>query len=574
MLYTHNNGELTIKNVGANVKLKGWVSRVRNLGGLIFIDLRDMHGITQVVVHPENTFYNEATKLRSEYVILVEGEVIKRVSPNKQLKTGEIEVNLTKLELLSTANTTPLIIADETDALEDVRLKYRYLDLRRPVQQNYLLKRNEIVKSIRNTLSDLGFIEVETPILSKSTPEGARDYLVPSRVNPGNFYALPQSPQIYKQLLMISGIEKYYQIAKCFRDEDLRADRQPEFTQVDIEASFISEEDIFGYLEKLFVNLMRDVLNLEIKTPFLRMKYIDAISNYGSDKPDMRFENLISDYSFLIREDIPLFNGKEHVRGVKFSNAKTITRKVIDELTEIAKKNHAEALAFIRFDGSDYSGSVRKNLTDEDLAKLNLAKDDILFLVPGEFEDVSQSLGAVRLEVAKRLNLIPENQFKFLWIVDWPLLEYDEEEKRFSAAHHPFTAPQNVDDLKNNPKEALARAYDIVLNGYEIGGGSIRIHNQDVQQLMFETLGLSDDDIKDRFGFFIEALKYGTPPHGGLALGLDRIVMILTNTTNIRDVIAFPKNQNARDIMNQSPSGVDQIQLNELKIKVVKDEKK
>lgn len=574
MLYTHNNGELTIKNVGANVKLKGWVSRVRNLGGLIFIDLRDMHGITQVVVHPENTFYNEATKLRSEYVILVEGEVIKRVSPNKQLKTGEIEVNLTKLELLSTANTTPLIIADETDALEDVRLKYRYLDLRRPVQQNYLLKRNEIVKSIRNTLSDLGFIEVETPILSKSTPEGARDYLVPSRVNPGNFYALPQSPQIYKQLLMISGIEKYYQIAKCFRDEDLRADRQPEFTQVDIEASFISEEDIFGYLEKLFVNLMRDVLNLEIKTPFLRMKYIDAISNYGSDKPDMRFENLISDYSFLIREDIPLFNGKEHVRGVKFSNAKTITRKVIDELTEIAKKNHAEALTFIRFDGSDYSGSVRKNLTDEDLAKLNLAKDDILFLVPGEFEDVSQSLGAVRLEVAKRLNLIPENQFKFLWIVDWPLLEYDEEEKRFSAAHHPFTAPQNVDDLKNNPKEALARAYDIVLNGYEIGGGSIRIHNQDVQQLMFETLGLSDDDIKDRFGFFIEALKYGTPPHGGLALGLDRIVMILTNTTNIRDVIAFPKNQNARDIMNQSPSGVDQIQLDELKIKVVKDEKK
>lgn len=574
MLYTHNNGELTIKNVGANVKLKGWVSRVRNLGGLIFIDLRDMHGITQVVVHPENTFYNEATKLRSEYVILVEGEVIKRVSPNKQLKTGEIEVNLTKLELLSTANTTPLIIADETDALEDVRLKYRYLDLRRPVQQNYLLKRNEIVKSIRNTLSDLGFIEVETPILSKSTPEGARDYLVPSRVNPGNFYALPQSPQIYKQLLMISGIEKYYQIAKCFRDEDLRADRQPEFTQVDIEASFISEEDIFGYLEKLFVNLMRDVLNLEIKTPFLRMKYIDAISNYGSDKPDMRFENLISDYSFLIREDIPLFNGKEHVRGVKFSNAKTITRKVIDELTEIAKKNHAEALAFIRFDGSDYSGSVRKNLTDEDLAKLNLAKDDILFLVPGKFEDVSQSLGAVRLEVAKRLNLIPENQFKFLWIVDWPLLEYDEEEKRFSAAHHPFTAPQNVDDLKNNPKEALARAYDIVLNGYEIGGGSIRIHNQDVQQLMFETLGLSDDDIKDRFGFFIEALKYGTPPHGGLALGLDRIVMILTNTTNIRDVIAFPKNQNARDIMNQSPSGVDQIQLDELKIKVVKDEKK
>ncbi len=574
MLYTHNNGELTIKNVGQQVKLKGWISRVRNLGGLIFIDLRDMHGITQVVVHPDNKFYAEATKVRSEYVILVEGKVIQRVSPNKQLKTGEVEVELTKLEILSTANTPPLIVADETDALEDVRLRYRYLDLRRPIQQNYLLKRNEIVKSIRNTLSDLGFIEVETPVLSKSTPEGARDYLVPSRVNPGNFYALPQSPQIYKQLLMISGIEKYYQIAKCFRDEDLRADRQPEFTQVDIEASFISETDIFGFLEKLFENLMRDVLGLEIKTPFLKMKYHDALLNYGSDKPDMRFENLISGYNHLIRDDIPLFAGKEHVRGVKFSNAKEITRRVIDELTEIAKKNHAEALAFIRFDGNDYSGSVRKFLTEEDLLGLNLVKDDILFLVPGKFEDVSQSLGAVRLEVAKRLNLIPENVYQFLWVIDWPLLEYDEEEKRFSAAHHPFTAPQVVDDLKNRPHEALARAYDIVLNGYEIGGGSIRIHNQDVQQLMFETLGLSDEDIRDRFGFFIEALKYGTPPHGGIALGLDRIVMILTNTTNIRDVIAFPKNQNARDIMNQSPSSVDQSQLDELKIKVIKDEKK
>ena len=504
MIYTHNNGELTIKNVGENVKLKGWVSRLRNLGGLIFIDLRDMYGITQVVVHPENKFYADAQKVKSEYVILVDGKVIPRVSPNQQLKTGEIEIELTKLEVLSTSNTPPIIIADDTDALEDFRLKYRYLDLRRPIQQNYLLKRNEIVKSIRNTLSDLGFIEVETPILSKSTPEGARDYLVPSRVNPNTFYALPQSPQIYKQLLMISGIEKYYQIAKCFRDEDLRSDRQPEFTQVDIEASFITEEDIFNFLEILFKNLMKDVMGLEIKTPFLRMKYLDALANYGSDKPDMRFDNLISSYNFLIKDEIPLFKDKEHVRGVKFGNSKLITRKVIDELTEIAKKNHAEALAFVRFDGNEYSGSIRKYLTDEELVKINLTKDDILFLVPGNFEDVSQSLGAVRLEVAKRLDLIPENVYKFLWVVDWPLLEYDEESGRFSAAHHPFTSPQVVADLRDRPHEALARAYDIVLNGYEVGGGSIRIHNQDVQQLMFETLGLSDKDIHERFGFLLK----------------------------------------------------------------------
>lgn len=573
MKYSHNNGELNISHIGLDVTLRGWVSRVRNLGGLIFVDLRDMHGITQVVIAPENDYYQVAQGLKSEFVIAVKGVVIERVSKNKQLKTGDIEIDLKSLEVLNTAATPPIVIADETDALEDFRLKYRYLDLRRSVQQNYLVKRSQIVSSIRNTLYRQGFLEIETPILSKSTPEGARDYLVPSRVNPNTFYALPQSPQIYKQLLMVSGFEKYYQIAKCFRDEDLRSDRQPEFTQVDIEASFISESDIFNYLEELFYNLMKDVLNIEITRPFVIMKWQDAISKYGSDKPDMRFENLIEDYSFLINDNNPLFKDKEVVRGIKFANSQPITRKVIDKLTEVAKKNHAEALAFIRYNGSEYSGSIAKFLSDSDLERLHLQADDILFLVPGEYSKVSKSLGALRLEVAKLLDLVKPNTYKFLWVTDWPLLEYDEEEKRFSAAHHPFTAPQNVEDLKNRPKEALARAYDIVLNGYEVGGGSIRIHNQEVQKLMFETLGLSDQDIYDRFGFFVEALKYGTPPHGGIALGLDRVVMILTNTTNIRDVIAFPKNQNARDIMNQSPSSVDQKQLDELKIKVVQDEK-
>ncbi len=568
MKYTHHNNELNISHVGLTVTLKGWVARKRNLGGLVFIDLRDMHGITQLVIAPENNVYDLAQQLRNEYVIEITGQVIERQSKNLHIPTGEIEIDVTKLNLLNKADNPPLIIANETDALEEVRLRHRYLDLRRPIQQNYLIKRSEIVNSIRNTLYEENFLEIETPILSKSTPEGARDYLVPSRLHKGEFYALPQSPQIYKQLLMISGFEKYYQIAKCFRDEDLRSDRQPEFTQVDIEAAFIDEEDIYQVIEKLFYNLFKKVMNLEIKIPFLRMKHNDAIASYGSDKPDMRFDNLITDYNYLISENIPLFNLEPHVRGIVFSNSESITRKVIDAFTELVKKNHGKALAFVRFDGENYSGSIAKFLTDEDKQKLSLHKGDILFLVPGNYDDVSKSLGALRLEVAKHLNLIPENVYKFLWVTDWPLLEYNDEDKRFVAAHHPFTAPKDVNELKNNPHQAIARAYDIVLNGSEVGGGSIRIHNQEVQQLMFETLGLSDEDIKDRFGFFIDALKYGTPPHCGIALGLDRIVMILTNTANIRDVIAFPKTQNARDIMNQSPSLVDEKQLKELKIKV------
>lgn len=567
--YTHHNNELTIENVGKHVYLKGWAAKVRNLGGLIFIDLRDRKGITQLVVKPGNAFYDLALKIRNEYVIEAKGLVIERESKNLNIKTGEIEVDVTELILLNTAETTPIIISDNTDALEDTRLKYRYLDLRRPVMQNFLIKRHEITQAIRQVLVEEGFLEMETPILGKSTPEGARDYLVPSRLYPGTFYALPQSPQIYKQLFMVAGIERYFQVARCFRDEDLRADRQPEFTQIDIEASFVDMEDIQSIVEKIMVKTFKKVLNVEVKAPFLRMSYQEAMEKYGSDKPDMRYELLIEDYKErLSSSDISLFAGREHVRGLRVENGQTITRKRIDQYTEIVKKNHGDMLAYVRKQDGQITGSIAKALTEETVQALNLKEGSILFLVAGGFEAVSSALGALRIELANEFKLIKENSYKFLWVVDWPLLEYSEEEKRFYAKHHPFTAPVDPEVLKNDPKNAMAKAYDIVLNGYEIGGGSIRIHNQEVQRLMFDTLGLSKEDIINRFGFFVDALKYGTPPHGGLALGLDRVVMLMTNTTNIKDVVAFPKTQSAKDMMMQAPSDVDPIQLEELKIKV------
>ena len=569
--YTHHNNELTLANLGHEVYLKGWAAKVRNLGGLIFIDLRDRKGITQLVVKPENPFYELALKIRNEYVIEAKGIVIERESKNKQLKTGEIEVDVTELILLNSSETPPIVISDNTDALEDTRLKYRYLDLRRPVMQNYLMKRHEITQAIRQVLVDEGFLELETPILGKSTPEGARDYLVPSRLYPGTFYALPQSPQIYKQLFMVAGLERYFQIARCFRDEDLRADRQPEFTQVDIEASFIDMADIQAIIEKIMVKTFKKVLNIDIQTPFLKMSYQEAMEKYGSDKPDMRYELLIQDYNHVFKSiDLTLFNGKSHVRGLLFEKGQTITRKRIDQYTEVVKKNHGDMLAYIRMQDGQVTGSIAKLLTEEQVKSLNLTDGSILFLVAGEFEPVSQALGALRIEIANEFKLIDENAFKFLWVVDWPLLEYSEEEKRFYAKHHPFTAPVDAEVLKNDPKNAMAKAYDIVLNGYEIGGGSIRIHNQEVQRLMFDTLGLSIEDITNRFGFFVDALKYGTPPHGGLALGLDRVVMLMTKTTNIKDVVAFPKTQSAKDMMMQAPSDVDPKQLDELMIKVGK----
>lgn len=569
MKYTHHNNELTIEHIGQSVFLKGWVQKSRNLGGLIFIDLRDRFGITQLLVKPENNFYEIATKIRNEYVIEVKGTVIERESKNKTIKTGEIEVEVTELTVLSQAETPPIIVSNDTDALEDTRLKYRYLDLRRPVMQNFLIKRHWITQAIREVLVNEGFYELETPILGKSTPEGARDYLVPSRLYAGHFYALPQSPQIYKQLFMVAGFEKYFQIARCFRDEDLRADRQPEFTQVDIEASFVDQEDVQALIERILVHTFKKILGVNVKAPFLRMSYHDALSFYGTDKPDLRYDLKIKDYTPYFKSiQVPIFQGKTMVRGLVVKASESFTRKRLDQFGELVKKNHGDALAYIKHTDGQYSGSIVKFLNEEQLKSLSIEDGHILFLVPGEFENVSDALGALRIELANELNLIEKNRYEFLWVVDWPLLEYNEDEKRFYAKHHPFTAPVNPEDLKTNPKQAMAKAYDIVLNGYEIGGGSIRIHRQDVQQLMFDTLGLTKEDIEHRFGFFVDALKYGTPPHGGLALGLDRIVMLMTDTTNIKDVVAFPKTQSAKDMMMSAPSDVEEIQLDELHIKV------
>jgi len=569
MKYTHHNNELTIEHIGQSVFLKGWVQKSRNLGGLIFIDLRDRFGITQLLVKPDNNFYEIATKIRNEYVIEVKGTVIERESKNKTIKTGEIEVEVTELTVLSQAETPPIIVSNDTDALEDTRLKYRYLDLRRPVMQNFLIKRHWITQAIREVLVNEGFYELETPILGKSTPEGARDYLVPSRLYAGHFYALPQSPQIYKQLFMVAGFEKYFQIARCFRDEDLRADRQPEFTQVDIEASFVDQVDVQALIERILVHTFKKILGVDVKAPFLRMSYHDALSFYGTDKPDLRYDLKIKDYTPYFKSiQVPIFQGKTMIRGLVVKASESFTRKRLDQFGELVKKNHGDALAYIKHTDGQYSGSIVKFFSDEQLKSLSIEDGHILFLVPGEFENVSDALGALRIELANELNLIEKNRYEFLWVVDWPLLEYNEDEKRFYAKHHPFTAPVNPEDLKTNPKQAMAKAYDIVLNGYEIGGGSIRIHRQDVQQLMFDTLGLTKEDIEHRFGFFVDALKYGTPPHGGLALGLDRIVMLMTDTTNIKDVVAFPKTQSAKDMMMSAPSDVEEIQLDELHIKV------
>jgi len=563
MKYTHNNNELTIKDLNKEVYLKGWVAKARNLGSLIFIDLRDRFGITQLVLKEGSAYFELASSLKSEYVIEVKGIVEKRETPNKNIITGEIEILVNYLEILNTSIPLPFTITNETNALEDTRLKYRYLDLRRPIQAKYLLDRVEITNIIRDTLRKNGYYEFETPILGKSTPEGARDFLVPSRLYHKQFYALPQSPQIYKQLYQVAGFEKYFQIARCFRDEDLRADRQLEFTQVDIEASFINEKDIYKLVESIMKNLMKKFLHLDIKTPFRRLKYKDAIKLYGSDKPDTRFDLLISDYKHLLKY-LP-FKSKS-LRGIVFNQANKISRALIDEYTRVIKQNHGNGLIYVKKVNNEYSSSINKYLTEELKQELNLANEEIIFLVADKYESASVSLGALRNRLASDFSLY-SNTFNFLWVTDFPLFEYDEEEKRYVACHHPFTAAQDFEVVRKNPAKALARAYDIVLNGYEIGGGSIRIHNSNNQKLMFETLSLTDDDINNRFGFLVEALKYGTPPHGGIAFGLDRIVMLLTNTLNIKDVIAFPKTQSARDLMMDAPSPVDEKQLADLGIK-------
>ena len=575
------NTDYSIKNVGEQITLNGWVAKVRDLGGVIFIDLRDRSGIMQLVVRPDSACYALASSLKNEYVIKVTGKLVAREKANLNIPTGEIEMEVEKLELLNKSLELPFEVSDNTTALEDTRLKYRYLDLRRNSLSSNLITRHKITLAVRNFLDKERFIEVETPVLCKSTPEGARDYLVPSRVNKGKFYALPQSPQIFKQLLMVGGIERYFQIAKCFRDEDLRADRQPEFTQIDIEMSFVSEDDVMSLAERLVAHVFKEIKGIDIKLPLMKMKYDDAISKYGSDKPDLRFDMEIQDItSIFANTEIGFFKSNLENDGiinavVAKNAADKYSRKEIDKLTDYVKTYKASGLAYLKVE-DEMSGSIAKLLSANErtdlINKLNLKKNDIVFIISDKYNVVKTALGSLRCKLGRDLGLINPDDYKLLWVVDFPSFEWSEEEGRFMATHHPFTAPkdEDVDKLLTDKAHCYSKAYDIVINGYEAGGGSIRIHDEAVQEKMFEALELTPEQIKTKFGFFVDALKYGTPPHGGLAFGLDRLTMLLTRTENIRDVIAFPKTASASDLMSECPNVVDDAQLKELGIKIEK----
>lgn len=571
-------GRVREEHIGTRITLKGWVSRRRNLGGLIFIDLRDREGIMQLVINPETVSAEvmaTAESIRSEYVVEVTGLVEAREQANPNLPTGAVELKLEAITVLNTAKTTPFEIKDGIEANDDTRLRYRYLDLRRPEMLENLKLRAKVTHSIRNYLDELEFIDVETPFLSKSTPEGARDYLVPSRVNKGHFYALPQSPQITKQLLMNAGFDRYYQIVKCFRDEDLRGDRQPEFTQVDLETSFLSDQEIQDITEGLIARVMKETKGIEVTLPFPRMNYDDAMALYGSDKPDTRFEMLLQDLTELVKGvDFKVFSEAPAVKAIVVKGAADhYSRKDIDKLTEVAKQYGAKGLAWVKYAEGTLNGPVAKFLTDltSDLtAALQLEDKDLVLFVADTLEVANATLGALRVRLAKELDLIDNNQYNFLWVVDWPMFEWSEEEGRYMSAHHPFTLPQaeTEHELEGDLSKVRAIAYDIVLNGYELGGGSLRINHKDLQERMFKALGFTKEDANEQFGFLLEAMDYGFPPHGGLAIGLDRFVMLLAGEDNIREVIAFPKNNKATDPMTQAPSVVSEKQLDELNLQV------
>ena len=575
-------GRVREEHIGQEITLKGWVSRRRDLGGLIFIDLRDREGIMQLVINPEKVSAGVmaiAESLRSEFVIEVTGQVAAREQANDKLATGAVELNVMALTVLNTAKTTPFEIKDGIEANDDTRLRYRYLDLRRPEMLENLKLRAKVTHSIRNYLDELEFIDVETPFLSKSTPEGARDYLVPSRVNKGHFYALPQSPQITKQLLMNAGFDRYYQIVKCFRDEDLRGDRQPEFTQVDLETSFLTEQEIQDITEGLIARVMKETKGIEVTLPFPRMKYDDAMALYGSDKPDTRFEMLLQDLTAVVKDvDFKVFSEAPAVKAIVVKGAAdNYSRKDIDKMTEVAKQYGAKGLAWIKVVDGELNGPVAKFLTaiQGDLtAALGLEDKDLVLFVADTLEVANATLGALRGRIAKELGLIDNDKFNFLWVVDWPMFEWSEEEGRYMSAHHPFTLPQaeTAHELEGELAKVRAIAYDIVLNGYELGGGSLRINQKELQERMFKALGFSVEEANDQFGFLLEAMDYGFPPHGGLAIGLDRFVMLLAGEENIREVIAFPKNNKATDPMTQAPSTVALKQLEELNLQVEQDE--
>lgn len=573
---TNHNGTLRLANQGEKVTLVGWVSRKRNFGAMNFIDLRDRSGIVQLVF--DESFNERLKDVRQEYILQVTGTVAERKDKNPSLPTGDIEILVEDFNVVNSAKVTPLIIADETDALEDTRLKYRYLDLRRPIMQNRLMMRAAITRSIREFLDEHGFLDIETPVLGRSTPEGARDFLVPSRVHPGSFYALPQSPQLYKQLLMIAGFERYYQIARCFRDEDLRADRQTDFTQVDIECSFLDENQFLEIMEKMLYKLMMDIKGIEIPLPFKRIPWQEAMDVYGSDKPDNRFDMELQDLTSLFEktEFVPFRHAIDEggvIKGIVVDDFQP-SNKEIKNLTSEARKNGASGLVVLKYKDGQFSGSAVKSLSEEELKalaeKLNLQDSSSVLIVSDSWLKTCNALGALRNQMGAMKGLKKKDEFSFLWVVDFPMFEWSETENRWVSQHHPFTMPKREDIplLDTDPGKVKTNAYDCVLNGYELGGGSVRIYENDLQEKIFEVLGFSEEQIRQKFGFFIDAFQYGTPPHCGMAYGLDRIAMLLSGSDSIRDVIAFPKNAAARDPMSDAPNTVDPVQLDELDLAI------